>query len=150
MQALQESGGEVPETGSKVRAAAPAAVPGLLAGLGAFFVLLGGWAAVDSGSFSSVLADFGPENSHLVHDFGAASSAIGTAMLVAAWLPTWRAPVLAVAALWNGLHAISHLADLGEAASFALGVTEAALLVGAAALFTLLATRSARVARGTE
>ena len=110
-----------------------------MAGLGAIFVLLGAWAAVDSGSFAEVLADFGRENSHLVHDFGAASSAIGTALLVAVWMPAWRAPVLAVAALWNGLHAISHIVDLGDAASLTLAVTEAVLLVVATVLLAVLA-----------
>ena len=113
----------------------------VMAGLGATFVLLGAWAAVDSGSFSEVLADFGPENAHLVHDFGAASSAIGTALLVAVWLPTWRGPVLAVAALWNGLHAISHIVDLGDAASWSLAVTEAVLLVVATVLLAAIARR---------
>jgi hypothetical protein len=112
-----------------------------MAGLGAIFVLLGAWAAVDSDSFARVLADFGPENSHLVHDFGATSSAIGTALLVAVWLPAWRGPVLAVAALWNGLHAVSHIVDVGDAASRAVAVTEAVLLVAATVLLAALARR---------
>lgn len=50
---------------------------GLIAALGGIFTGLGIWAAVGSGSFSRTLADFGPRNDHLVHDFGAASIAIG-------------------------------------------------------------------------
>lgn len=110
-----------------------------LATLGTVFVVLGLWAAVDGDSFSDVLADFGPANAHLVHDFGAASVAIGAALLVAAWTPSWRTPILAVAALWNGLHTISHVADLGDAASTAVAVAEVALLTGATAVLAGLA-----------
>lgn len=57
-------------TGNDVRARVSTAVMG---GLGSIFVLWGAWAAVDSGSFAQVLADFGPAKSHLVHDYGAGS-----------------------------------------------------------------------------
>jgi len=110
--------------------------------LGALFAGLGAWAGVDSGSFTEVLADFGPENDHLVHDFGAASVAIGACLLLAVRLPAWRAPVLVVATVWNGLHAVSHLADVGDAASRGLAIAEAALLVGGTALLAVLALTS--------
>lgn len=123
-------------------------VTATLAALGGVFLLLGAWAAVDASSFADVLADFGPLNAHLVHDFGAASGAIGAALVVAAWYPEWRLPVLGVAALWNGLHALSHLADLGDAASLALGVGEAALLIAATGVLLLLARRTRRSTGG--
>jgi len=110
--------------------------------LGSLFALLGAWAGIDSGSFTDVLADFGPENDHLVHDFGAASVAIGVGLLVAVQMSGWRAPVLLVATVWNGLHAVSHLADLGDAASRSLAVAEAALLVAGTALLAVLAVAS--------
>jgi hypothetical protein len=110
--------------------------------LGATFVLLGGWAGVDSGSFSDVVANFGPENDHLVHDVGAASVAIGLGLLVAVRLRHWRIPVLAVAGVWNGLHLLSHVVDLDDAGSLAVGVVEVVLLVVATALLILFARTS--------
>lgn len=110
--------------------------------LGLLFVLTGGWAGVDSHSFSRTLADFGPENGHLVHDFGAASFAIGAGLLLAVRRVAWRAPVLVVATLWNGLHAISHLVDLEHAESRAVGIGEAALLVAGTLLLGALALAS--------
>jgi hypothetical protein len=120
----------------------------IVGALGVVFVGLGAWAGGHSGSFTDVLADFGPQNDHLVHDFGAASVAIGAALLIAALEPSWRTPILAVAALWNGLHTVSHVVDLGEAASTAVAVTEVLLLAGATALLTALAW-SARTTRAT-
>ena len=110
--------------------------------LGALFAALGAWAGIDSGSFTEGLADFGPENDHLVHDFGAASLAIGVGLLVAVRTPGWRAPVLLVATVWNGLHAVSHLADIGDAASRSLAIAEAALLVAGTALLAVLTVAS--------
>lgn len=110
-----------------------------IAALGGLFVVLGLWAAIDSASFTDVLADFGPENSHLVHDFGAASVAVGACLLIALRRTAWQAPILVVATVWNGLHAVSHLADVGDAGSRVVGVTEAALLVVGTVLLGWLA-----------
>jgi hypothetical protein len=110
--------------------------------LGALFAGLGAWAGIDSGSFGRVLADFGPENDHLVHDFGAASAAIGAGLLLAVRHRSWRTPVLMVATVWNGLHAVSHLADIDEAASRTVGVAEAVLLVAGTAVLASLAIAS--------
>jgi hypothetical protein len=106
--------------------------------LGAVFTGLGAWAGIDSGSFTRVLADFGPENNHLVHDFGAASVAIGAGLLVAVRRVAWQTPLLLVATVWNGLHAVSHLVDVGDAGSRGLAIAEAALLVGGTALLAVL------------
>jgi len=109
---------------------------------GALYAGLGAWAGIDSSSFGLVLADFGPQNDHLVHDFGAASVAIGVGLLIAVSRVAWRTPVLAVAAVWNGLHAVSHAVDLGHAASRTVGIAELALLVGGTALLGVLAIAS--------
>lgn len=110
--------------------------------LGALFVLLGVWAGVDSASFTTVLADFGPRNDHLVHDFGAASVAMGVGLLVAVRRLAWQTPVLVVATVWNGLHAVSHVVDLGDADSRAVGIAEAALLVAGTLVLGWLALTS--------
>jgi len=120
----------------------PVALP--LWALGTVFVLLGAWAAAGSRSFARVLADFGPLNDHLVHDYGAASVAIGSGLLISARLVAWRTPALTIAAIWNGLHLVSHVADLGRAGSRALGLTEVGLLVIATGLLAWFARTSRR------
>jgi hypothetical protein len=119
-----------------VRAQIVAAVLGVL---GLHLVAFGVWAGVDAASFADVVADYGPRNDHLVHDYGAASFAVGAGLLLAVRRTDWRVPMLVIAALWNGLHAASHLADVDDAASRALGVTEAALLVLSTVLLAGLA-----------
>lgn len=110
--------------------------------LGALFTGLGAWAGIDSASFTRVLADFGPENDHLVHDFGAASVAIGVGLLLAVRHRAWRTPLLLVATVWNGLHAVSHVVDISEAASRAVGIAEAALLIAGTAVLASLTIAS--------
>ena len=110
--------------------------------IGGLFVILGVWAGIDSPSFTKTLADFGPENGHLVHDFGAASVAAGVGLLIAVRRVAWRTPILVVATIWNGLHAVSHLVDIGESRSRALGITEAVLLVGGTLVLGWLAVAS--------
>lgn len=102
-------------------------------------LVLGAWAAIDARSFARTIADFGPANLHLVHDYAAASLTFGVALLLAWRLPGWRRPMLTLTALWNGLHAISHLVDMDHAASPGLGILEFALLGGATLVLGLLA-----------
>src|SRR5690349_21331167 len=110
--------------------------------LGALYAGLGLWAGFHSSSFGAVLADFGPRNDHLVHDFGAASVAIGVGLLAAVRRAAWRTPVLVVATVWNGLHTVSHAVDLGHAASRTVGIAELVLLVAGTALLAGLALAS--------
>jgi hypothetical protein len=113
----------------------------LLFGIG--FTSMGLWAAADPRSFTDVVADFGAYNPHLIHDYAAASLAFGIGLLAAARLVTWRVPVLALAVLWNGFHAVSHIADVEQAASRAVGIVDAVLLVVLTGLLAV-AWRSAK------
>lgn len=113
----------------------------VLFGLG--FTAMGLWAAADPRSFTDLVADYGAYNPHLIHDYAAASLAFGIGLLVAARVPAWRVPVLALAVLWNGFHAVSHLADVEHASSRNLGIIEAAGLVVLTGLLAV-AWRAAR------
>lgn len=115
--------------------------------LGLVYLALGAWAAIAPASFTNELADFGTYNPHLIHDVATVLLTFGGALVAAAQLPSWRTPVLALAALWNGLHAVSHLVDIGKAATPQLGVGVAALTVVTAAGFAWLARLSAREPR---
>src|SRR5688500_16862088 len=102
------------------------------------------WAAVDPASFTERLADFGPYNPHLVRDVAAALATVGLGLLVAARLPTWRTPALALAAVWSALHGVSHVVDIDGAHPHAVGPVEAAALVVATVLFVVLTRLSMR------
>ena len=117
----------------------------LIALLGLTATALGGWLAVDPES--SPAAAFPPLNEHLIHDSAAAFLAFGIGLLIAARMPAWRVPVLALAALWNGLHTVSHIVDVDSAETTTAGVTavvELAVLTVALAVLALWSSRSSR------
>lgn len=118
-----------------------------LLGLGGTFLLLAAWAAVHSHSFTVVLANFGsgeiePGTDHLVRDFAACAATFGTGLLLADRFPSWRTPALTLTALWNGLHAIGHVIDIGKSHPAFVGPVEAVLLIAVTALFARLSQLS--------
>lgn len=112
----------------------------LIALLGLATTALGGWLAVDPES--SPASAFPPLNEHLIHDSAAAFLAFGIGLLIAARLPAWRFPVLALAALWNGLHTVSHVVDVDRAATRDHGVTVAIELAALTVVLAALAWRA--------
>lgn len=116
----------------------------VLLGSGGAYLALGLWAAIHPPSFIAILADFGPSNTHLVRDFAACAVTFGTGLVVAAHRTQWRTPALALAALWNGAHAVSHIIDIGRATPRFVGPLEAVLLVVLAIAFGALAQRSSK------
>ncbi|GAA2625792.1 hypothetical protein SMC26_19245 [Actinomadura fulvescens] len=108
--------------------------------LGLTFTALGLWAAVAPATFARTVANFGPLNEHLIRDFAAASLAFGIGLMAAARIAAWRTPILMLAAIWNGLHGISHLIEVDHAHPHVLGAVEAVLL----ALVTLALLRQLR------
>jgi hypothetical protein len=108
--------------------------------LGLLSTALGGWLAVDPES--SPAAAFPPLNEHLIHDSAAAFLAFGIGLLIAARLPAWRFPVLTLAALWNGLHTVSHIVDVDRAETRSHGVTTAVELAVLTLVLAALAWRA--------
>ncbi|WP_051343207.1 hypothetical protein [Pseudonocardia spinosispora] len=120
-----------------------------LRGLGATFILLAAWAAIHPYSFTVVLANFGsgevePGTDHLVRDFAACAATFGAGLLLADRFSAWRSPALALTALWNGLHAIGHVVDIGKSHPAFVGPVEAVLLIVITALFARLTQLSIR------
>ena len=115
---------------------------GLLLGLGGGYLALAVWAFAHPASFTVVLAGFGPANDHLVGDFAACSATFGTGLVLGARVPEWRTFALVMAALWNGMHAVVHLRDIGIAHPPIVGPIEAAALVAMTLLFAWLARAS--------
>lgn len=107
--------------------------------IGALNSASGALALVAPDTFFEQVGRYGLENSHYVGDVGAFVLAFGVAVLIAAWRPSWRVPVLALGALWYGLHAVNHVFDVGEARTDARGVLDSVYIAIGAVLFGCLA-----------
>ena len=59
----------------------------------------------------AAVPDTGPFNPHFVRDIGCAFLAVGAALGWAAYAPRWRPPLVAIAALFLGGHALVHVYD---------------------------------------
>lgn len=63
-------------------------------------------------AFYTAIGPFGPYNAHYARDVATFELAIGIALLMAIARPSWRVPVLTVAALQFALHSLNHLIDI--------------------------------------
>ena len=116
----------------------------IVGALGAVHLLLGLYMLVAPSSFFHRIGTYGLENTHYVGDLGAFVLALGIALLLAVGRPAWRAPLLAIAALWYAFHALNHLLDVGEAPSDARGVADTLLFAIGAAILGWLSTAAGR------
>ncbi|HEX2129650.1 MAG TPA: hypothetical protein VHF58_10585 [Solirubrobacterales bacterium] len=113
--------------------------------LGIFHVLVGGWQFFFNASFFEHVGRYGAENTHYVGDIGSFTLAIGIALLIAVGRPTWRGPVLYLAAIWYALHAVNHLFDIDEnRISDFRGTLDTVLLAVGAVLLAWLARAAER------
>lgn len=113
----------------------------------AYHVITGGLALLAPGTFFEEIGSYGIENSHYVGDVGAFVLAFGVAAGIAAFRPSWRAPVLWVGALWYAFHAINHAFDTGEASSEGRGWSDTLLIAFGAFGAAWLARASERLER---
>ena len=107
----------------------------LLVVFGVTQLALGLFLVAAPGAFFDAIGPFGTRNDHYMRDLATFYIALGVAGLVAVRRPGWRVPVLALATIEFVLHAINHLADIGEAdpkwngpATFAAVAASAVLL----------------------
>ncbi|MFL6088629.1 MAG: hypothetical protein ACJ71Z_00630 [Aeromicrobium sp.] len=119
----------------------------LVALFGIGFTAFGGWAAIDPASFPA--AEFPPYNQHFIHDVAATFLAFGIGLLASVRTTAWRTPVLALAAVWNALHAVSHVIDVGRASTQAAGVHAVIELVMVTVALVALAWLSWRTDRSS-
>jgi hypothetical protein len=108
---------------------------------------LGVWMAAAPGSFFRALGPFGVANSHYLRDVSTLYLALGIVLLVAVFRASWRAPVLAFAALQYAFHTLNHLVDVGKSDPGWVGPVDAALLGGTAILFGALAAAAVKAQR---
>jgi hypothetical protein len=115
---------------------------------GVYLVGIALFAIVAPGTFFEELGRFGPRNEHYIHDVAAFQGAIGLFMLAAVRRPAWWVPALIVASLQFGLHAISHLVDVGDADPEWVGIAELVGLTLATAVLVWLLVQASRPSDG--
>jgi hypothetical protein len=119
----------------------------VVVGLGLYQVAIALFIAIAPHAFFDSLGPYGHFNRHYLHDAAAFEGALGVGLLLAARRPAWRAPLLVVAALHFGLHAIAHGVDVSRADPKWVGPVEFAGLLGGAVLLLLLARLALRETR---
>ncbi len=115
---------------------------GLLA-YGGMQLALGLWQGLSPGTFYDALGPFGGQNDHYIRDVASWTVALGVLCLLAASRPTWRLPVLALAAVQSGLHTVNHLLDAGEADTHWVGIADAVSLAVLSVLLVALVRKEA-------
>jgi hypothetical protein len=113
--------------------------------LGLYHLITGLVALLAPGTFFDQIGNYGAENLHYVGDVGAFTAAYGIALLVALGRRSWWTPMLALGAIWYGLHAFNHLFDTDEARSDARGWADTLLLAAGALALAWLASVSERL-----
>lgn len=102
-------------------------------------IVLGLAMAFVPGTFFEEVAPYEPRSDHFIRDLATYSLASGGVFAVAAYVPSWRLPVLAFAALQYLLHAVNHLVDIGDTDPASLGVIAFVYItIGAVVLGVLL------------
>ena len=96
--------------------------------LGIYHLAVGLLGLFAPGTFFEEIGRYGAENLHYVGDVGAFTAAYGIALLIAASRRSWWLPMLALGAIWYGLHAGNHAFDIDQARSDARGLADTVLL----------------------
>jgi hypothetical protein len=101
-------------------------------------------------TFFSDIGPFGVQNDHYLRDTATFNLAFAISLSIAYRRPSWRTPVLLCVTVQFALHAINHLADIGDAHPHWLGpfdFASLALSTAALAWLTREATRPPEVQR---
>jgi hypothetical protein len=115
----------------------------LLIVLGLVQLAVGGWMMFATHSFGETIAPFNGFNEHDLRDFATFYLALGLVLLVAVTRPAWRFPILVLATLEYGFHALNHAIDVNNSDPSWLGPVELAALAGATALLAWLSWTTA-------
>jgi hypothetical protein len=105
---------------------------------------IGCWMTFATRSFGKRVAPFDDVDLHDLRDFATYYLALGIALLVAAWRPAWRFPILALATLEYSFHAINHAVDINRANPAWVGPADLAAVAATTVIFAWLAWRTAR------
>ena len=99
-----------------------------LAVFGVSYLAIALFQVADPVAFVHDIGPYGAPNGHYVRDLSTWGAALGAGLLVAVRVPSWRVPVLAVAALQGLLHLVNHLFDVNAAERQSAGVGNAVAL----------------------
>lgn len=113
-----------------------------LSALAVYHLALAIWMAASPHSFYTAIGPFGTYNRHFVRDVATFEAAFGVGFLVAVFQPSWRVPVLAIATVQFGLHAVNHLVDINRADPSGIGYFDFFALLGSTALLGLMLAAS--------
>jgi hypothetical protein len=113
-------------------------LPTAIGVLAAYELVLGLWMVAAPRSFFDQVAAFGAYPPHFIRDVSTWQLALGATLAVAVRQPSWRAPLLAFAALQTGLHALNHWVDVNDASSLGLGLFDAISLTVLTAVIAAL------------
>lgn len=111
-------------------------LPVAVGALAAYELLLGLWMVVAPRSFYDQVAAFGGYPPHFIRDVSTWQLALGVTLAAAVGRASWRSPLLAIAALQTGLHAVNHWVDVNDASSLGMGLFDAISLT---VLFAVIA-----------
>ena len=101
---------------------------------GVFSTVLGLVMLLAPGFLFETVGGFGIRNDHYIFDLAGFELPLGVMYLAAVKWPGWRVPTLAFATAHYVLHAVSHLIDIGNAATPWIGVFDfVAIAVGSVA-----------------
>jgi peptidoglycan/LPS O-acetylase OafA/YrhL len=115
------------------------ALPAVLLAFAAGHLLLGLLMAFAPGTFFEEIGPYPPQNDHYIRDVSTFYLALGTVVLIAWRLRSWRTPVIAFGLIQYALHAVNHLVDIGDTDPEGLGpVNFATIALTAAALGWML------------
>jgi hypothetical protein len=95
-------------------------------------------------TFFADIGPFGVQNDHYLRDTATFNAAFGATLLIAYWRVSWRTPVLFCVGLQFALHAINHLADIGDAHPGWLGPADFVAIALSAGVLVWLARESHR------
>lgn len=112
--------------------------------LGVLTIANGVWAFADPRSFYDTVATYPPYNEHLIHDIGAFTIGLGSAIILAFLVRDALLAALSTLAVAFVAHAVSHImdVDLGGRATDPWGLSALALLVVAAAMLRARTVRA--------
>ena len=115
-----------------------------VAALALYHLVLAALMVFAPGTFFADIGPFGVRNDHYLRDTATFNLAFAVALAVAYRRPSWRTPVPWCVAVQFVLHAVNHLADIGEAHPHWLGPADFVSLSLAAATIVWLARKSTR------
>ena len=122
----------------------------LIAGYAVLQLATGAWLLIDPQSFFDDVGPFGALNKHYARDNGAFTLAMGVALAIAYFRPSWRPGAVGFSFFQFLFHSINHLVDIGKADPKRAGPIDFVLLAGGTMLLGWMLVRIMQDERGTD